>query len=154
MTNYTLWAYNGTTTPGRAGHRPQRRRLTFDGTDYSFGLAGSAGKSLQFGGYDYAVSALRCLKGDANLDGKVDINDLTIVLAHYNQTGQTWTDGEFTGSGTVDINDLTIVLANYNTSVGSFRRVPAFGARAGGRAAAGQAWLRGWPARCKRRGGH
>ena len=26
------------------------------------------------------------LPGDANLDGQVDINDLTIVLAHYGQT--------------------------------------------------------------------
>ena len=58
------------------------------------------------------------LPGDANLDGKVDINDLTIVLAHYNQTGA-WAQGEFTGSGTVDINDLTIVLAHYNQSFGS-----------------------------------
>ena len=59
------------------------------------------------------------LPGDANLDGKVDINDLTIVLAHYNQTGTTWTEGEFTGDGTVDINDLTIVLAHYNETAGS-----------------------------------
>ena len=57
--------------------------------------------------------------GDANFDGRVDINDLTIVLANYNQTGMTWAQGEFTGSGTVDINDLTIVLAHYNQSVGS-----------------------------------
>ncbi len=57
--------------------------------------------------------------GDANLDGKVDINDLTIVLAHYGQTGTTWTDGEFTGDGKVDINDLTIVLAHYNETLGS-----------------------------------
>ena len=59
------------------------------------------------------------LPGDANLDGKVDINDLTIVLANYNQTGMTWTQGEFTGSGTVDINDLTIVLAHYGHTAGS-----------------------------------
>ena len=59
------------------------------------------------------------LPGDANLDGKVDINDLTIVLAHYGQTGMTWTQGEFTGDGTVDINDLTIVLAHYNETAGS-----------------------------------
>ena len=59
------------------------------------------------------------LPGDANLDGKVDINDLTIVLAHYGQTGMAWTEGEFTGDGTVDINDLTIVLAHYNQSLGS-----------------------------------
>ena len=30
------------------------------------------------------------LPGDANGDGKVDINDLTIVLAHFGQTGATW----------------------------------------------------------------
>ena len=59
------------------------------------------------------------LPGDANLDGKVDINDLTIVLAHYGQTGMTWSTGEFTGDGTVDINDLTIVLAHYGQSAGS-----------------------------------
>ena len=57
--------------------------------------------------------------GDANGDGKVDINDLTIVLAHYGQTGMGWAQGEFTGDGTVDINDLTIVLANYGQSLGS-----------------------------------
>jgi hypothetical protein len=56
------------------------------------------------------------LPGDANRDGRVDINDLTIVLAHYGQTGMTWAQGEFTGDGTVDINDLTIVLANYGKS--------------------------------------
>ena len=55
--------------------------------------------------------------GDANSDGRVDINDLTVVLAHYGQTGQAWTQGEFTGDGTVDINDLTIVLAHYGQSV-------------------------------------
>ena len=49
----------------------------------------------------------------------MDINDLTIVLSHYNQTGMTWTEGEFTGDGTVDINDLTIVLANYNKTYGA-----------------------------------
>ena len=31
--------------------------------------------------------------GDANYDGKVDINDLTIVLAHYGQTDMTWKPG-------------------------------------------------------------
>ena len=58
------------------------------------------------------------IPGDANGDGRVDINDLTIVLAHYNQTGG-WSAGEFTGNGTVDINDLTIVLAHYGQTVGS-----------------------------------
>ncbi len=63
--------------------------------------------------------AAHALDGDANGDGKVDINDLTIVLAHYGQTGTTWAQGEFTGDGTVDINDLTIVLAHYGQTAGS-----------------------------------
>ena len=65
------------------------------------------------------------LPGDANGDGRVDINDLTIVLAHYGQTGENWAKGEFTGDGTVDINDLTIVLANYGKTAGALGRRPA-----------------------------
>ncbi len=60
------------------------------------------------------------LLGDANLDGEVDINDLTIVLSHYGQsTGMSWSTGDVNGDGKVDINDLTIVLAHYNQSIGS-----------------------------------
>jgi hypothetical protein len=60
------------------------------------------------------------LPGDAIEDGKVDINDLTIVLAHYGQSaGASWSTGDFLGDGKVDINDLTIVLAHYGQSVGA-----------------------------------
>jgi probable HAF family extracellular repeat protein len=51
--------------------------------------------------------------GDANGDGRVDINDLTIVLTNFGKSGMTWSQGDFIGDGTVDINDLTIVLANF-----------------------------------------
>ena len=66
-----------------------------------------------------ALTIRQYLPGDANLDGKVNINDLTIVLANYGQNGTMWSQGEFTGDGTVDINDLTIVLAHYGQSLGS-----------------------------------
>ena len=59
------------------------------------------------------------IPGDANADGRVDINDLTIVLANYNKSGMTWSEGDFTGDGKVDINDLTIVLAHYNQTAGT-----------------------------------
>ncbi len=59
------------------------------------------------------------LAGDANEDGKVDINDLTIVLARYGQSGLSWAAGDFNGDGKADINDLTIVLANYGQTAGS-----------------------------------
>jgi probable HAF family extracellular repeat protein len=68
------------------------------------------------------------LPGDANGDGRVDVNDLTIVLAHFGRTGMGWAQGEFTGSGTVDINDLTVVLANFgesdDSSAGGIAAVP------------------------------
>ena len=87
------------------------------------------------------------LPGDANLDGQVDVNDLTIVLAHYGQTGMAWTQGEFTGDGTVDVNDLTIVLAHYGQSVGasagSLAAVPEPGSAAP-LAGIGLAMLFGW----------
>ena len=35
--------------------------------------------------------------GDANGDGQVDINDLTIVLSNFGKTGMAWGQGEFTG---------------------------------------------------------
>ena len=57
--------------------------------------------------------------GDANLDGTVDINDLTIVLSNYGDTGTSWSQGDFTGDGTVDINDLSIVLSNFGTTNGA-----------------------------------
>jgi probable HAF family extracellular repeat protein len=56
--------------------------------------------------------------GDANGDGKVDVNDLTIVLTNYNQSG-TWATGDFNNDGKVDVNDLTIVLTNYGKTAGA-----------------------------------
>ncbi len=56
--------------------------------------------------------------GDANQDGRVDINDLTIVLTNYGKGGF-WTDGDFNGDGKVDVNDLTIVLSNFGKTAGA-----------------------------------
>ena len=61
------------------------------------------------------------MPGDGNLDGRVDINDLTIVLSHFGQTGATWSTGDFVGDGHVDINDLTIVLSSFGR-ISRFRR--------------------------------
>ena len=54
------------------------------------------------------------LAGDANGDGKVDINDLTLVLTNFGQsTGMSWTQGDFNSDAKVNVNDLTIVLTNF-----------------------------------------
>jgi probable HAF family extracellular repeat protein len=60
-----------------------------------------------------AFEIINSQPGDANGDGRVDINDLTIVLSNYGQAGA-WSQGNFLiGDPIVDINDLTILLANY-----------------------------------------
>ncbi len=57
------------------------------------------------------------LPGDANLDDKVDVNDLTVVLSHFGVSGMTWSQGDFNGDGKVDVNDLTVVLSHFGSSV-------------------------------------
>ena len=75
------------------------------------------------GDLDNPAMILENLSGDANGDGRVDINDLTIVLANYGMSGTildvTRADGDLNGDGKVDINDLTIVLADYGATLGS-----------------------------------
>ena len=83
------------------------------------------------------------LLGDANGDGNVNINDLTIVLTHYRSDRHKRDTGEFTGSGTVDINDLTIVLANYDrvgAAAGGISAVPEPGALAALATALSHCW--------------
>jgi hypothetical protein len=96
------------------------RSAVFTGSGiYSISLPGLPDDTYGELGNMPAIIMQHELPGDANGDGRVDINDLTIVLANYGQTGTNWNEGDFTGSGTVDINDLTIVLAHYNQSVSS-----------------------------------
>ena len=112
----TATAYTWSTTPGSG---VPLSTLVSGGTSWTFQQATAVNNQCDIVGDgtdalgNNKAFLLTALPGDANLDGRVDINDLTIVLAHYGQTGTTWAKGEFTGDGTVDINDLTIVLAHY-----------------------------------------
>ena len=82
----SVWDYNGT-----AWSPFQANDLTFDGTYASFTVTA-------LNGYDYAVVGTPLLMGDANRDGQVDINDLTIVLTNFGRTtGMTWSTGDFVG---------------------------------------------------------
>ena len=84
-----------------------------------------AGYGWNAKGQKHAFILTPASPGDANLDGRVDINDLTIVLTNYGQTGMVWSQGDFDNDGTVDINDLTIVLTNYGmTSSAGIKAMP------------------------------
>jgi hypothetical protein len=83
------------------------------------------GQPLHFGhgGANTGLAFAPPIPGDANGDGQVDINDLTIVLANFGQTGCAWSQGCMDGdpTGTVDVNDLTIVLNNFGDTFGAPR---------------------------------
>lgn len=56
-------------------------------------------------------------KGDLNGSGKVELTDLSILLAHWNATGVPVTQGDVNASGKVDLTDLSILLANWGKNV-------------------------------------
>jgi probable HAF family extracellular repeat protein len=105
--------------------------LIAPGTGWTLWEARGINDSGQIVGYGTVSSGAQraflltpALSGDANLDGRVDINDLTKVLTYYglsvNVGGITgWMAGDFNGDGKLDINDLTVVLTNYGRSLGS-----------------------------------
>ena len=52
--------------------------------------------------------------GDLDLDGDVDLADLSQLLAHYGMDeGATYQDGDIDGDEDVDLDDLSALLANY-----------------------------------------
>jgi hypothetical protein len=55
--------------------------------------------------------------GDANLDGKVDLTDLSTVLNHFGQATSDWTSGNFDGATTIDLTDLSSVLNNFGKTL-------------------------------------
>ena len=51
--------------------------------------------------------------GDADQDGDVDIEDLSLLASNWDTCGKTWSDGDFTNDGCVDIEDLSLLASNW-----------------------------------------
>jgi fibronectin-binding autotransporter adhesin len=64
------------------------------------------------------VTIMATYAGDANLSGKVDVADLTLLLNNYNKADKSWADGDFNYDGNVNVGDLTALLNKYNQSIG------------------------------------
>ena len=62
-----------------------------------------------FGGF--AITAVSAT-GDADRDGQIDDDDLSLLLSNWNQPAG-WTAGNFSGDGTVDDDDLSLLLSNW-----------------------------------------
>jgi len=65
------------------------------------------------------VLIMYTLAGDANLDGTVNFADFALVLKNFGQTGNDWSQGNFTydPTGLVGFDDFALVLANFLQSV-------------------------------------
>ena len=73
--------------------------------------------------FGYGISAITtgdaitlALAGDADLNGTVDLTDLSTVLNHFGQTTSAWGDGNFDGASTIDLTDLSDVLNTFGQS--------------------------------------
>jgi hypothetical protein len=56
--------------------------------------------------------------GDANQDGRVNVEDLGILASNYDTTGKYWESADFTNDRTVNVDDLGILASNYDWAAG------------------------------------
>ena len=76
-------------------------------------------ETATFGGHGPVLQYDPIPIGDANFDGSVDDDDLSVLLANYWNDEAEWGSGDFSGDGFVADNDLSLLLANWTGSTAS-----------------------------------
>ena len=56
--------------------------------------------------------------GDANLDGRVNLNDFNRMAANFGGTDKVWSQGDFTYDGRVNLDDFNKLAANFGMAFG------------------------------------
>lgn len=81
-----------------------------------FGLTISPGNSAVVLVDSTGITALASggLMGDADGDGAVNDDDLSVLLANWGGANPDWQKGDFNGDGKVDDDDLSLLLANWS----------------------------------------
>ena len=51
--------------------------------------------------------------GDATMDDKVDLSDLSVLGTNWGSTTAVWAEGDFTADAKVDLSDLSILGTNW-----------------------------------------
>ncbi len=99
--------------------------------DLPFAGGGFRGELALFNYYNYAINAsdiissyiaiVGSIPGDLNGDGFVGIDDLDIVLSHWNQnvTPADLASGDANGDGYIGLDDIDVVLLNWNKGIPS-----------------------------------
>jgi len=88
-----------------------------DGSGGADPLIDWAGPPL-IGNYEINFSGVRFppCPGDVNLDGRVDVDDLNIVLSNWASPVPANAFGDLNGDGVVDVDDLNDVLSNWGST--------------------------------------
>jgi autotransporter-associated beta strand protein len=82
----------------------------------------SASSSIGLGWVDNTatkqITITPTLYGDADLNGKVDLTDFSILATNFNPngTGMTWQQGDFDYNGKVDLTDFSILATDFGRS--------------------------------------
>ncbi len=97
-------AGTGTTFPGELG-------LFTDAPDTSDIV-------LPFSRVARTTAVVTCCRADVNGDGRVDFEDLNVVLGGWGMTVPPYTGGDTDGRGTVDFRDLNAVLQAWGKGIG------------------------------------
>ena len=73
-------------------------------------------------GYDNTTVLVRVtLKGDTDLSGNVNFDDLINLAQNYGGTGKNWFNGDSDYNGTVNFDDLIPLAQNYNASAANLQ---------------------------------
>jgi autotransporter-associated beta strand protein len=117
-----VFEYNGTTSP--ADSVKAALKASYDtgwaavpGAISSATCAADSSRALGWLDDGTIVTVMQTKSGDCALDGYVGFDDLTTVLAHYDQEGWNWAGGDFGYDDYVGFDDLTKVLAYYDTGL-------------------------------------
>jgi len=59
----------------------------------------------------------RFLRGDANGDGDVDLDDFTTLAANFGQSPRNFAQADFNYSNNVDLDDFTALASNFGVTL-------------------------------------
>jgi len=89
---------------------------------YTDTLIMNAGATIDPGGlnlyYLNGGGPKQFFRGDAKLDGNVDVLDLAALGNNFESTGATWAKADFNGDELVDVLDLAILANNFGSETG------------------------------------
>lgn len=109
---YNNGAWNGVATASAGSINSS---AAFANAGYTIGYADSAdGTGTNTRANTIKLKYTR--KGDANIDGQVNFNDLVTLAQNYNTSGKVWDRGDFDYDGSVQFSDLVILAQGYGTA--------------------------------------